>query len=216
MATQLTVLRKTAMAARWWSMVARQTRRFVDAASRLRPLASPYSASTRDEIVLSIGALDAEPDLKLGGTIAAKTRRETRMYFASSGLCSRTGGAAAPQPFPGYGTLRDREPLRGQHDRRRRCGCAQPIQAGITPTALDESLRAAFEDANVPVVNVLSRARLLRQRDISIQYHHRAVTHGRSPDRDCGRAGFGRHDEPERDGAHARGRCDARGWRRIA
>ncbi len=118
----------------------------------------PYSLETRDEIVLSVGALDSEPDLKLGGTVTLKRGSESHT-FRIIGFVRRTGGAAA-STFPAYGHYETISRFAGLADMATSVRVRARDPGKTYTDQLVERLRARYEDANVPVVNVLSRATL--------------------------------------------------------
>jgi putative ABC transport system permease protein len=132
--------------------------RFVAASIDSGRWLSPYSLETRDEIVLSVGVLDSEPDLRLGGTVTLK-RGGASHTFRIVGFVRRTGGAAA-STFPAYGHYETISRFAGLADMATSVR-VRSLESGKAYTdQLVERLRVRYEDANVPVVNAVSRATL--------------------------------------------------------
>jgi putative ABC transport system permease protein len=114
---------------------------------------APYSAESRDEIVISQGLVDSEPSLKVGGTLTLKRGTTTRTFrivglmrgpgsqaFGHYDIVSRFGG--------GVGMVNSV-----------RVATADPNPAFTAGVA--QQLRASFENANISVVNSQNRAELL-------------------------------------------------------
>jgi putative ABC transport system permease protein len=114
---------------------------------------SPYSHETRDELVITQGILESEPNLKVGDAITLKRGDETHT-FRIIGFMNGPGA----QAFGHYETV---SRLAGM------AGMATSVRIAATDTsaastyALAEQLRVEFENANVTVVSSQSRATLI-------------------------------------------------------
>ena len=120
---------------------------------------SAYSAQTRDELVLSIGVLDSEPNLKLGDVLTLKRAGETHT-FRIVGFVSRSGGPAA-STFPAYGHYETIERVGGLANMATSVRVLTADTSKANTDQLAEVLRKSYEAANVTVVNVTTKAQTL-------------------------------------------------------
>ena len=120
---------------------------------------SPYSAETRDEIVLSIGLLENEPGLELGDAIVLR-RAGVEHTFRIVGFLRRIGGPES-SVFPAYGHFETVGRLAG--------GVGTVTSVRVRAASMDAAfieqmstaLRSSFEDVGISVVNLQNRATTL-------------------------------------------------------
>ena len=133
--------------------------RFVQPPMEFGRWLSPYSAETRDEIVLSAGVLESEPELKLGDLIVLR-RAGVKHTFRIVGFLRRIGGPDT-STFPAYGQYETISRMIGGVD----LVTVVRVQSVSSDAALindmSAALRGKFEDAGVAVRNLQNRATLL-------------------------------------------------------
>ena len=120
---------------------------------------SAYSGDTRDEVVLSIGVLDSEPNLKLGDFIHLNRSGETHTFHIV-GFISRSGGPAI-STFPAYAHYESVERVAGVTDV---ATSVRIMTADVSKASTDhlvEVLRKRYEDAHYVIVNAQSKAQNL-------------------------------------------------------
>lgn len=114
---------------------------------------SPYSRETRDELVVTQGILESEPDLKVGDSITLK-RGDEKHTFHIIGFMNGLGS----QAFGHYETV---SRLAGMPDMATAVRVATDDPSATYTNSLAGVLRKEFEDAHVTVVSSQSRATLI-------------------------------------------------------
>lgn len=114
---------------------------------------SPYSRETRDELVVTQGILESEPNLKVGDSITLKHGDE-KHTFRIIGFMNGLGS----QAFGHYETV---SRLAGAPDMATSVRVATDDTSAAYTNVLATQLRAKFEDTNVTVVSAQSRATLI-------------------------------------------------------
>lgn len=114
---------------------------------------SPYSRETRDELVVTQGILESEPDLKVGDILTLKRGDDTHT-FRIIGFMNGLGS----QAFGHYETV---SRVAGVPDMASSVRVAADNAGAAYTNALAGQLRKTFEDANITVVSSQSRATLI-------------------------------------------------------
>jgi putative ABC transport system permease protein len=152
--SQATVMRETGEGSTLQLVGGESNSRFVDPPLQVGSRwLSPYSAATRDEIVLTQGILDSEPNLKVGGAITLKRGDETRT-FRIVGFMNGPGSQ-------GYGHYETISRFAGTPDMATSVRVATAQSDAAFTSVRAEQLRNVFEDANITVVSSQDRATLI-------------------------------------------------------
>ena len=114
---------------------------------------SPYSRDTRDEIVLTQGILDSEPNLKVGDALTLKRGDETHTF--------RIVGFMLGPGATGYGHYETISRFAGSSEMATSVRVATADKSAAFTKGVAEGLRQSFENANITVVSSQNRAELI-------------------------------------------------------